>query len=59
MIEMEAPQSVSIIIPCLNERENIPIVLERLEALMVGHKWEAVFVDDDSRDGSLEVLLKL
>ena len=56
---MESSQSVSIIIPCLNERENIPIVLERLEALMVGRKWEAVFVDDDSRDGSLEVLLNL
>jgi len=59
VIEMESSQSVSIIIPCLNERENIPIVLERLEALMVGRKWEAVFVDDDSRDGSLEVLLNL
>ena len=36
MMEMEAPQSVSIIIPCLNERENIPILVERLEALLVG-----------------------
>lgn len=56
---MEAPQSVSIIIPCLNERENIPIVVERLEALLAGRKWEAVFVDDDSRDGSLELLMNL
>jgi dolichol-phosphate mannosyltransferase len=56
---MESPQSVSIIIPSLNERENIPIVVERLEALLTGRKWEAVFVDDDSRDGSLEVLMNL
>ena len=56
---MESPQSVSIIIPSLNERENIPIVVERLEALLTGRKWEAVFVDDDSRDGSLEVLMSL
>jgi len=57
--EMESSQSVSIIIPSLNERENIPILVERLEALLVGRKWEAVFVDDDSRDGSLEVLMNL
>lgn len=56
---MESSQSVSIIIPSLNERENIPIVVERLEALLVDRKWEAVFVDDDSRDGSLEVLINL
>ena len=56
---MESSQSVSIIIPSLNERENIPIVVERLEALLVDRKWEAVFVDDDSRDGSLEVLMNL
>ncbi len=59
MTEMESSQSVSIIIPSLNERENIPIVVERLEALLAGRKWEAVFVDDDSRDGSLEVLMSL
>jgi len=51
--------NISIIIPAFNERENIPIVVERLEALLAGRKWEAVFVDDDSRDGSLEVLMNL
>jgi len=51
--------NISIIIPAFNERENIPIVVERLEALLVDRKWEAVFVDDDSRDGSLEVLMNL
>ncbi len=56
---MESSQSVSIIIPSLNERENIPIVVERLEAFLTGRKWEVVFVDDDSRDGSLEVLMSL
>ncbi len=59
MIDMDAPQTFSIIIPAYNERENIPIVVERLEALLVDRKWEAVFVDDDSRDGSLEVLMNL
>jgi dolichol-phosphate mannosyltransferase len=51
--------SFSIIVPAYNERENIPLVVERLEALLTGRDYEMVFVDDDSRDGSLEVLMRL
>jgi len=50
---------ISIIIPAYNERDNIPLVVDRLEALLVGFDWEIVFVDDDSRDGSREVLMEL
>lgn len=50
---------VSIIIPAYNERENIPLIVERLERLLTGDNWEIVFVDDDSKDGSLDVLLSL
>ena len=49
----------SIIIPAYNERDNIPLVVERLEALLGEFHWEIVFVDDDSRDGSREVLMDL
>lgn len=49
----------SIIIPAYNERDNIPLVVERLEKLLPGENWEIVFVDDDSKDGSLDVLLRL
>lgn len=49
----------SIIIPSLDERDNIPLVVERLERLLPGDNWEIVFVDDDSKDGSLEVLMRL
>lgn len=49
----------SIIIPAFNERDNIPLVVERLENLLQGNNWEVVFVDDDSKDGSLEVLMRL
>lgn len=51
--------SASIIIPAYNERDNIPLVVERLEKLLPGDNWEIVFVDDDSKDGSLEVLMRL
>lgn len=51
--------SVSIVIPAFDECSNIPLVVERLEALLPSQGWEVVFVDDDSRDGSLGVLLEL
>ena len=49
----------SIIIPAYNERDNIPLVVERLENLLPDSGWEIVFVDDDSKDGSLQVLMNL
>jgi dolichol-phosphate mannosyltransferase len=49
----------SIIIPSFNERDNIPLVFELLEELLPGDNWEIVFVDDDSKDGSREVLMRL
>jgi len=51
--------SCTVVVPTYRERENIPIVVERLEKLLAGRKWEVVFVDDDSDDGSLAVLTSL
>lgn len=50
---------VTVVIPAFNERENIALVVERLEKILPGDDWEIVFVDDDSKDGSLDVLLRL
>jgi dolichol-phosphate mannosyltransferase len=49
--------SVTVVVPTFRERENIPLVVARIEALLEPFDWEAVFVDDDSDDGSREVLL--
>jgi len=46
-----APE-LSLVIPTLNERENILPLLERLDAALAGIDWEVIFVDDDSRDGT-------
>ncbi len=47
---------VSIVVPCYDEVEGIPVLLERLGPLgALG--WEAVFVDDGSRDGTFAALL--
>ena len=52
---------VSIIIPVFNERENLdPLYREIVEALKdLGREYEILFVDDGSRDGSTDVLLRL
>ncbi len=44
---------LSVIIPTYNERDNLPILLERLEAALSGLEcFEAIVVDDDSPDGT-------
>src|ERR1700683_3130294 len=50
------PPVVSVIIPTLNERDNVHEIVSRLGKALAGQTWEVVFVDDDSGDGTLEVL---
>ncbi|MGE5190471.1 MAG: glycosyltransferase [Gemmatimonadota bacterium] len=49
---------ISVVIPVYNEERNIPLLHDRLQAALQSMKrpYEIVFVDDGSRDGSLEVL---
>ena len=47
---------LTIVIPTLNERDNIEPLMERLALTLDGVSWEALFVDDDSSDGTLDVL---
>jgi len=53
-----APELV-VVIPTLNERDNVPIVVERLNRVLLGIAWEAIFVDDDSPDGTADVVRAL
>jgi len=49
---------ISVVVPVFNEEGNLPSLLERLTAVMnaSGRPYELVFVDDGSRDRSLEIL---
>lgn len=49
-----APE-ITIVVPTLNERANIPILVARLQRLLAGIHWEVVFVDDNSTDGTAAV----
>ena len=48
----EAGPELAIVVPTLNERDNVGPLIDRLDRLLVGVDWEAVFVDDDSADGT-------
>jgi dolichol-phosphate mannosyltransferase len=49
----------AVIVPTFNERGNVAELVERLENVLRGIKWEVVFVDDDSPDGTAEVIREL
>lgn len=50
---------LSIIIPTLNERDNILPLVESIHAAMGPVSWEIIFVDDASTDGTLDVIHEL
>src|SRR5213079_2646048 len=43
---------LSIVVPTFNEAENIPLVVTRVAEALGDARWEIIFVDDDSPDGS-------
>jgi dolichol-phosphate mannosyltransferase len=51
---LRATPLLSIVIPTLNERDNIEALLELLATAMPLPSWEVIFVDDDSRDGTAD-----
>src|ERR1700723_2902162 len=50
---------LSVIIPTFNERDNVTRLFRRLEKTLTGIPFEAVFVDDNSPDGTWEILRTL
>ncbi|MGE5268827.1 MAG: glycosyltransferase family 2 protein [Thiohalocapsa sp.] len=53
-----APE-LAVVIPTLNERDNVPLVVERLNRVLAGLSWEVIFVDDDSPDGTADAVRAL
>ncbi len=60
--EAEAQQvAVSIVVPVMNEQQNIPILFERLtqQLVQLGKTYEIIFIDDGSTDATFNELKKL
>lgn len=53
--------TISIVLPVFNEAQTLPVLHARLAGVMrrLGESYELVFVNDGSRDGSLELLKRL
>lgn len=43
---------LAIVLPTYNERANLRSMVARLDAALTGIEWEAIFVDDNSPDGT-------
>lgn len=53
------PLEFGLIVPTLNERDNIEPLLARVALALKDLSWEIVFVDDGSTDGTLDLLRRL
>ena len=58
-VEVASATELTVVVPTLNEVRNIIPLLERLDCALAGIHWECIFVDDDSRDGTTELLLQI
>jgi dolichol-phosphate mannosyltransferase len=47
---------LSVVIPTYNERGNVAELIRRLDATLKGISWEAVYVDDNSPDGTADAV---
>ncbi len=51
-----ATAELTVVVPCYNERRNVAPMVARLAAALDGIAWEAVFVDDNSPDGTADAV---
>jgi dolichol-phosphate mannosyltransferase len=50
-VAVDLPE-LTIVVPTFNEHDNVVPLIERLDTALAGVAWEAIFVDDDSPDGT-------
>ena len=50
---------LAVILPTYKERNNVARMVERLDAALAGFAWEAIFVDDNSPDGTADEIRRI
>jgi dolichol-phosphate mannosyltransferase len=58
VIPLGGPE-LSVIVPTFNERDNVVALTERIAECLRDCAWELVYVDDDSPDGTAELVRQL
>ena len=53
------PPELSVIVPTFNEAQNISLLVSRLAMALQDVRWEVIFVDDDSPDGTARTARRL
>lgn len=56
---LQSSPELSVIVPVFNERDNVIELFRRLQVVLADCAWEVIFVDDDSPDGTAEVVRRL
>lgn len=50
---------VSIVVPCFNEEKTVPLFFAEVEKFKGDHEFEYLFIDDGSKDGTLQAIKQL
>jgi dolichol-phosphate mannosyltransferase len=56
---MEMMDLITIVIPAFNEERNVPRIYEAVRAALAGERFEMIFVDDGSSDGTAQRVREL
>jgi dolichol-phosphate mannosyltransferase len=54
-----ATPELSVVVPTFNERDNVVALFRKLETALAGRAWEVIYVDDNSPDGTWDVVRAL
>ncbi|NIJ39103.1 dolichol-phosphate mannosyltransferase [Sphingopyxis panaciterrae] len=53
------PLEVAVVVPTLNEAANVERLVESLSVVLAGRGWEVIFVDDNSSDGTSDLVRRI
>jgi dolichol-phosphate mannosyltransferase len=59
MDDLRSGPELSIIVPTFNERGNVVELTDRLRQCLGHRSWEIIFVDDDSPDGTADLVREI